>query len=170
MRTKRLAITALVALLLMVPAAAQEAGRPMPPDPNASYKLDYTIYELEDGKRVNSRTYTLLADDGGGASTKMGMRVPLHTDKGVQYMDVGLHIEAKVRQRENQNVWVSTRFELGGLVSEAANPGGGAPAVRNIEYSVPAVVTPGKATVIAGGDDLSSKRKFQLELVVTKLK
>jgi hypothetical protein len=139
-------------------------------DLNAAYRLDYVIAEIEGGKRVNTRTYTLLTDDGGEGRMNMGMRVPVQLgEKGIQYMEVGLHINAKVRPRENSTVWLSTRFELSGLIDQASNSSS-APTLRTVEYATPTVLALAKSTVIAGGDDLGSLKHFELSVTVTKLK
>lgn len=147
-----------------------EPARPRPDNPNAAYKLDYVITEVENGKRVNTRTYTLLTDEGGGANMNMGNKVPVQAgDKAVQYMDVGLRIDARLRPRDGGDVWLSTSFKLSALIDQA-NTAGGNPALRTVEYSTATVVTPGKSSVIASGDDLNSQKKFELSVTVTKLK
>src|SRR4051794_11218832 len=148
---------------------AQEPVRPKPDDPNAAYKLEYVIAEIENNKRVNTRTYTLLTDEGGASSMRMGMRVPLQGEKGPIYMDVGLRVESKVRPREGGDVWLSTRFEVSSLVDQPQTVNGAMP-LRSVEYSNPAVVTLGKSTVLAAGDELSSQKRFELSVTVTKVR
>lgn len=162
-----------VMLLIAVAAWGQETkpAGPKPPDINAAYKLDYVMSELEDGKRVNTRTYTVLTDDGGEGRMNQGLRVPIFTgEKSMQYMDVGLRIEVKVRSREDSAVWLSTKFMLSGLIDQPNSASTAAPTLRTIEYATPTVVTLGKSTVLASGDDLGSKKKFELSVTVTKLK
>jgi len=150
-------------------AAAQETAKPKADDPNAAYRLDYVISEVENGKRVNTRTYTLVTDEGGGSSMRMGMRVPIQGEKGPNYMDVGLRVDAKVRARQGNDVWLSTRFEVSSLVDQPQTVSGALP-LRSVEYSNPAVVTLGKSVVLAAGDELSSQKRFELSVTVTKLK
>ncbi|HSE49107.1 MAG TPA: hypothetical protein VLA96_07875, partial [Terriglobales bacterium] len=88
----------------------------------------------------------------------------------MQYIDVGLHLNARVRSREDNTVWLSTKFEISGVAEQAGAANGGAPTLRTVEYATPAVVTLGKSTVLASGDDLGSKKKFELSVTVTKLK
>lgn len=156
-----------------VVAWGQETTKPSGPPPpnfNAAYKLEYVMAEVEDGKRVNTRSYTVLTDDGGEGRLNQGLRVPISMgDKGMQYMDVGLHINARVRTREDNTVWLSTKFELSGLIDQP-NTNPAAPTLRTIEYATPTVVALGKATVLAAGDDLGSKKKFELSVTVTKLR
>ena len=149
-------------------AKAQEPAKAKPDDPNVAYKLDYVIAEIENGKRVNTRTYTLLTDEGGSTSMRMGMRVPLQGEKGPIYMDVGLRVDSRVRPREGNSVWLSTRFEVSSLAEQPQTVNGAMP-VRSVEYSNPAVVTLGKSTVLAAGDELTSAKRFELSVTVTKV-
>jgi hypothetical protein len=44
------------------------------------------------------------------------------------------------------------------------------PAIRQMKIDSSAIASPGKSTVIGAVDDPNSKRQFQLEVVVTRLK
>ena len=46
------------------------------------------------------------------------LRVPLAAEKGPIYMDVGLRLDCKVRPRQGNDVWLSTRFEISSLVDQ----------------------------------------------------
>ena len=100
---------------------------------------------------------------------RMGMRVPVQGEKGPNYMDVGLRVDAKVRPRQGNDVWLSTRFELSSLVEQPQTVNGALP-LRSVEYSTATVLAPGKPVVIASGDDLGSQKRFELSVTVTKLK
>ncbi|MDP9269045.1 MAG: hypothetical protein M3P27_12075 [Acidobacteriota bacterium] len=167
----KILLTAILVMVTMGQAAGQETTPPRPrgDDPNAAYRLDYVIAEIENGKRVNTRTYTLLTDEGGGSSMRMGMRVPVPGEKGPNYMDVGLRVDAKVRPRQGNDVWLSTRFEVSSLVDQPQTVSGALP-LRSVEYSNPAVVALGKSTLLAAGDELNSQKRFELSVTVTKLK
>lgn len=68
------------------------------------YRLIYTITELENGKRMGSEHFAVVVSPGGRATVKQGSRVPIVTgmsdadstgkNRQVQYVDVGLNIEA----------------------------------------------------------------------------
>jgi hypothetical protein len=173
MRATKTMLVVLVVVGAMTAAACgqQSASPARPPEDNANaaYRLDYAIAEIENGKKVNTRTYTLLTDEGGTANMHMGLRVPLSAEKGPIYMDVGLRLDCKVRPRQGNDVWLSTRFEVSSLVDQQQTVSGALP-VRNVEYSMPTVVTVGKSTVLAAGDDLGSQKHFELSVTVTKLK
>src|SRR5262245_34323328 len=77
----------------ILPLHGQETKKP---DAVGFYRLDYVMYELEDGKRTNERTFTInAATNRRQTGIRVGTRVPLPGgDKGVIYMDVGLRINA----------------------------------------------------------------------------
>ena len=173
MRAVRM-LLAVVVMAVLGSAWAQEPANRPPDAPRApvitaAYRLDYVIAEVENGKKTNSRTYTLMIDESGEANTHMGLRVPVQGDKGPIYMDVGLRIDAKLRPRQDDVLWLSTRFELSSLAESGSNVSG-APPVRNVEFSTATTITPGKSIVLSGGDDLGSQKRFELSVTVTKVR
>jgi len=162
-------LVVVMAAMTLGQAAAQEAAKPKADDPNAAYRLDYVISEVENGKRVNTRTYTLLTDEGGQGNMHMGMKVPIQGEKGPVYLEVGVRIDSRVRPRQGSDVWLSTRFELSSMVDQQQTVNGAMP-LRSVEYSTTTVVAPGKSVVISSGDDLGSQKRFELSVTVTKLK
>lgn len=160
---------------LMVTAAFGQQATPQPPQRppeenlNAAYRVDYVIAEVENGKKVNTRTYSLMIDEGGEANMHLGMKMPVQAEKGPIYLDVGVRIDCRLKPREGNNVWLSTRFELS-TVSDQAQTASGAVPLRTVEWSERTVLPVGKSTDIAGGDDLSSQKRFELSVTVTKLR
>ena len=170
MRASKTWFVMLVLGLLGAMAFGQQPP-PTPPDnPNTAYRLDYVIAEIENGKRVNTRTYTLLTDEGGEGNMHLGMKMPIQAEKGPIYLDVGLRIDCRLRPREGNNVWLSTRFELSTLSDQPQSATSGALPLRTVEWSNRTVLPLGKSVDIAGGDDLNSQRRFELSVTITKLK
>ncbi len=175
MRASKTLFVMLVLGLLAAMALGQQSSPQPPPRPpdenlNAAYRLDYVIAEIENGKRVNTRTYSLLLDEGGEGNMHLGMKMPVQAEKGPIYLDVGIRIDCRLKPRENGNVWLSTRFELSTLSDQPPAATSGAPPLRTVEWSERTVLPVGKSTDIAGGDDLSSQRRFELSVTVTKLR
>jgi hypothetical protein len=179
--------TAGIAAVLWLPAAAQDKSdnksqsKPAEtreartePRPLAFYRLDFTITELEDSKKVNARNYSTLLEAAGRGSRgflKVGSRVPVTDGKGsFSYMDVGVNMDM-YHMQERDGLFM---FEMSGDVSSVASaeqaPQGMPPVLRQARFGGPSVVTPGKTTVLYTLDDVNSKHRFQIELVATKLK
>jgi hypothetical protein len=167
-----------VAMLLVVlgTMAWAQANPPKPPEPRmtAVYKLDFVIAEVEDGKRVNSRTYTLMAKDNAWATTNASTRVPVTTGTGgtggqqIQYTDVGLSLRFRFRE-EGDYVIVegNTNIESFAIPEQATS---GMPVTRRISSDVAAAVVPGKPTIISSVDDTNTKKRYQVEVTATKIK
>src|SRR3974390_2550381 len=94
-------LPAALAFLTFLPAAGF-ADEPARPDrARSAFRLDYTLFEIEGGKRANERSFTLTVNEGSHGQLRSGTRVPITVgDKGLQYMDVGLKISGRVLERE----------------------------------------------------------------------
>src|SRR6185437_242444 len=64
-----------------------------------AYRVDFSINELQDGKKINSRHYSMILTSGDRNQIKIGTRVPVSTTPSVstqfQYMDVGTNINCR---------------------------------------------------------------------------
>jgi hypothetical protein len=145
-----------------------------PPDqkPPEAYHLDFAINEFEDGKKINSRQYALNLSTNDSNEIKIGTRIPVATKENeFQYIDVGTSIWAQLREQRGQTMLV-VRAE----VSNFAIPEHGLdkpdphPALRQLKVSGSTLLPLAKPMVMDSVDDPNSKRSFQLEVTVTKLK
>jgi len=161
-----------VALWWMVgTAAAQEAGGKTQPEPLAAYRLDFSLHELEDGKKINTRQYSMSLIEGvQWQELKIGTRVPVEMKQGeVQYLDVGTNISARLQEIKSV-LDLEVHADLSNFaVPDQANKVA-MPVLRQLRISGATVVMTGKPVVIGVVDDPNSKRQFQLEVIATKLK
>jgi type II secretory pathway component GspD/PulD (secretin) len=102
---------------------------------------------------------------------KVGTRVPVEGNKEsqMQYVDVGTSIWSRMVERGD-----SLQLEVRAEISSFANPEqegrSTLPLLRQLHISASTVASPGKPTVVGVVDDPNSKRQFQLEVTVTKLR
>ena len=105
---KILAVTAVLAFMTFagLPSRAQEATSetiananaakeaPGRPDrPVHAYRIDFSVNELEDGKKINTRQYSMNLNANDADEIKIGNRVPVDSGPGTfQYLDVGTNI------------------------------------------------------------------------------
>lgn len=173
-------------------ANAQEASKAVSPPPaetqakvDSIYRLDYVVRELEDGKRINSRNYSLSARTQEWASIRVGSRVPIGTSgsqgpggvqySGMQYQDVGIDIDSRPVEHDH-DFMLGTRFESSSVVTpdkpadERDNPYLKAPVIRRVRFDGYSLVPLGKPTVIATLDDVATNRRYEIEVTVTKVK
>jgi hypothetical protein len=167
----------LITLLLFtlgVACFAQESGaaKPQPKEP-AIYKFDFTVYEVQGGKKSNVRNYTMLMQERRRRTVKVGNRVPVSTGKedGFQYIDVGLNIDCSFEESSGGAV-LSASFDVASIIApeqgEArafANP-----VIRQLRQDADAFLPTGKPTIIASIDDTNTPRTVQVEVTATKVK
>jgi hypothetical protein len=155
------------------PVRAQEASKTQAEVqekvPNA-YRLNFSIYELEDGKRINSRQYSMNLNAGDGNEIKIGTRVPVEIKQGqFEYLDVGTSIWCKLRERGN-DLSLDIRSEVSNFAAPDQQAHGAPPLLRTFAIRGSTVVAADKPAIVGSVDDPSSKRQFQLEVTVTKLR
>ena len=110
MLKKMLAIATLTAALTTAAGVGQlraQESTPAKPAPEATepghaYKLDFSVIEIDDGKKVNSRQYSMNLSTGDANEVKIGTRVPVEAKQGeFQYIDVGTSIWCRLRDRKD---------------------------------------------------------------------
>jgi hypothetical protein len=144
----------------------------------APYRLNFVLKEMDDSKLVNTRAYSMVLDSspqgGPGQSTgeiKAGSRVPLNSEKGVTYMDVGVNLWARLMVKQGGGLILSNNTEISSLAApEMARSDGPGPLLRSMRASTTCEVPLGKVMVLNEFDDPASRHRFQLEVTVTKLK
>ena len=165
---------ALIAVLMLVPAwmgaMPQDSGAQKKAsdgsEPGHSYRLDFTISELEDGKKINSRQYSINLNSGGQNEIKIGTRVPVEAKQGeIQYLDIGTNIWCRLR-----DVMLQIRSDLSNFAITEQQAQSTRPVIRQVKIDSSAIATVGKQMVVGSADDPNSKRQFQLEVMVTRLK
>jgi hypothetical protein len=147
--------------------------------PVNSYRLEFSVNELEEGKAINTRRYSTnlsAAPEFGNGEIKIGTRVPVELKQGeMQYLDIGTRIECRLQDQTSKpslgnDVELSAQAELSSFAQPDQATQTFHPIVRQLQIRASGVVTPGKPTVMGTVDDPNSRRQFQLEVTVTKLR
>jgi hypothetical protein len=181
---KNTALAATLALTLLAGAAesasAQESGAPKTEQKaekiQTAYRLDFSVNEMEDGKKINTRQYSMNSRSGDGNEIKIGTRVPLDSKEGqVQYLDVGTNIWCRLRDQTDatglgNNVLLSVRAEITNFAIPEQQGQQVRPVLRQLKIEASTVGVPGNPVIVGSVDDPNSKRQFQLEVTVTKLR
>jgi hypothetical protein len=167
-------LLALVIFVLGSAAIAQESGasKPQPKEP-AIYKFEFTVYEVQNGKKSNARNYTMFLQERRRHAVKVGNRVPVATDKGgFQYIDVGLNIECSFEESAGGGAILSANFDLASIIApeQGSSSATSNPVIRQLRQDADAYVPTGKPTIIASIDDTNTPRTVQVEVTATKLK
>jgi len=159
------------ALLLSLTARAEETPA-HPERPRSSFRLDYKIYELDGGKRVNERSYTLVVNEGGSGNLRIGSRVPivLSEEKGVQYQDVGLRISSRLSERTPGDVVLEADVDVSTFAIPEQAETKGTPILRTLSEGMSTRPPLGKPVLLGSVDDVNSKKRTEVEVTVTRLK
>jgi hypothetical protein len=167
---------------------AQEAKpQPAPPTTASSvwaarnstevYKLDYVFSEVQNGKRVNSRSYSTLLHSGERGSIRLGSRMPILVSQAsgtpgtLQYMDIGVNIDCRVEHDVESGVALFTSVDMSSIAPE--QPGEnrtGAPIVRQTKLQVDNIVPLDKRTLIGSADQVDGNGRFDFEVTATKVR
>jgi hypothetical protein len=143
-------------------------------EPAATYKLDFKIFEVEDGKRINQRDFVLMTSAGRHdppITLRIGTRVPVGTGDKQNYLDVGFNVWATLLEQAGK-LTGTIRMEMSSFALPEQNNesrSSGMPVLRNSNFSVSTVLVLGKPQLIISIDDPNSKKTTQVQVLATKL-
>jgi hypothetical protein len=155
--------------------AASKAGEDLERAPGA-YRVDFLVSELENGKKINGRQYSMNLKSPDANEIKIGTRVPVEAKQGeFQYLDVGTNIWCRLKDSADtpalgSNVMLNIRAELSNFAMPDQEGQTRHPALRQMKIESSTIAVVGKPMVVGSADDPNSKRQFQLEVTVTKLR
>ena len=150
--------------------SAQEA-----PAPVEAYRLDFSVNELEDGKKINTRQYAMNVNGNDSNEIKIGTKVPVGwraagNSEEFQYIDVGTNIWSQLKTGNGQ-LELRVRAEVSNFATSDQGQGHDSrPLIRQLKIEASTLAQMGKPMVVGSVDDPNSKRQFQLEVTVTKLR
>src|ERR1700693_657100 len=156
------------------PAKSTAETKPAPAaveKPVHAYRLDFSVNELEDGKKLNSRQYSLNLNADDANEIKIGTRVPVEAGhEQFQYMDVGTSIWCRIGERAD-GIPMSVRADISNFaIPEQGTGHESRPVVRQFKINASTLALRRKPMVVGSVDDPNSRRQFQLEVTVTKLR
>jgi len=180
---KRTIVTAALVLLTMAvgdnrKASAQEADLAKAREvERQAYRVDFSVNEMEDGKKINSRQYSMNVAAGDNQEIKIGTRVPIEEKANeFSYLDVGTSLWCRLRDRSdvawlgNAAVLLNVRSEVSNFAVPDQQGQNMRPLLRQLKIEASTVAQLGKPLVVGSVDDPNSKRQFQLEVSVAKLR
>jgi len=165
-----------LAAVMMLPASLR--GQEVPPSSSVTvYRVDVMVHQAEEGKRIGTRSYSMLVEDGGKGSHRVGQRVPFATNfsdgrpSQFQYMDVGINIDCSLRE-QGDTVRLDLSVDISDIEpAETGKPAGISPTVRSTRMHLNrTVVRPGQKTMVATVDGAVGKQRYEIEVNVSKVK
>jgi hypothetical protein len=175
----------LAMLLTLCAIAGAQDAKPQPQrnnefgDVGPTYRLDFTIRELDEQKLINTRNYSMLITSSARrgfsrANVNAVTKMPVVTGNkdGVPtttYINVGLSLRGELYETDNGYLLI-VNAEIGGLAPmEGVSTPSGNPLIRAVEISTQGHIDLGKPQLLGSVDDVYSKHRFQLEVVAKKM-
>ncbi len=144
--------------------------------PRKTYRLTYTVTELDGGKRIGLQHFSIVIAAGAKTDLKQGSRVPLttgsytagsaSTQSQVTYVDIGLNVQAALDQ-STDGLNLRSQIEQSSVASEqVAAFGGQDPVIRQSILEGTASMTAGKPLTLGSLDIPGSTRHLDIEVIL----
>src|ERR1700733_13127595 len=138
--------------------------------PRKSYRLTYSITELDGGKRVGVQHFSMVVTSGQRTQVKQGSRVPIvmGSDKEgsqVQYLDIGLNFDSTLDQYAN-GAKLSAKVEQTSVAEERSGVVPQDPGVRQTVLANFSFLQPGKPLVLGSMDIPGSTRHLDVDVMM----
>jgi hypothetical protein len=175
---KQLTVAAILTIAVLTPRSALAQGN-TDAKPTASlnqhYRLDFIVKEVDAGKVINSRSYSMIIATDEHAAIRTGTQVPFNVSTSPntsQYteVNVGVNIDCKSGKELNNQLTLQVKAEISSLAEPTDGSHAGGPVVRRNTWESNVVIPLKQPTTIFSSDDLASKRKMQLEIIATPIK
>jgi type II secretory pathway component GspD/PulD (secretin) len=148
--------------------------------PKRTYRLTYTITEVDDGKRSGTQHFSMVLVSGQRTTIKQGSKVPVATGSVTEngsratqtqftYLDVGLNFDATLDESVN-GVRLRSKAEQSSLGEVREIAGVQEPVVRQAVLEGTAILAPGKPLILGSLDVPDSTRRLDIEVVMDIVK
>jgi len=146
--------------------------------PKKSYRLTYTIAEIDGGKHVDTQHFAMMVADGQRATLKQGSRVPIVTGgtgkdgpllNQFQYIDVGMSFDSTVNSVAGGAV-LKTKVEQSSMAEDKSGGVGQDPVIRQTTLEGTSMLTLGKPLMLGSVDVPGSTRHLDVEVTIEEVK
>ncbi len=138
------------------------------------YRLDFVVKEVEGGKVVNARNYSMTISNeknSAGGSIRSGDKIPVLAsgDKAAQYtyIEMGVNIDCRSAVEVSDRLAVNVAADISSVGAERTSL---PPLIRNTKWSSRVLIPLRKPQTIFLADDTNSKMQMQLELTATPIR
>lgn len=124
--------------------------------PKPTYRVTYTISEMDNGKRISSHSVSVVVPANGKGTLKQGKRVPIVTGSSgtgsdintqVQYVDVGMNLEANAFGPQ-----LRTKIEESAVAEEKPMVGAQDPVIQQTMFEGTSPLSTSKPVVLGTVD------------------
>jgi type II secretory pathway component GspD/PulD (secretin) len=147
--------------------------------PRKTYRLTYTIVEMDGGKRLGVQHFAMIVTPGQRAVLKQGSRVPIATgsygasgNTGAQtqftYVDVGMNFDATMDELSN-GARLRSKVEQLSIAEQTSGVGVADPIIRQTALEGTSFLTLGKPLVLGSIDIPGGTRHLDVEVVMEEV-
>jgi type II secretory pathway component GspD/PulD (secretin) len=143
--------------------------------PKKTYRLTYTITEMEDGKTIGTQHFSFDEVSGQKTSLKQGSKVPVITgtynpgnsgrESQFTYLDIGLNVDAALDESVN-GVRLRTKAEQSSVAEQKTIADVQEPIVRQTVLEGTSILLPGKPQVLGSLDVPGTTRHEDVAVVM----
>jgi type II secretory pathway component GspD/PulD (secretin) len=147
--------------------------------PRKTYRLTYTITELDAGKTLGTEHIAMVAVDGRPTTVKQGDKIPVATGSfstdnnssqtQFTYLDIGLNFDATLNAVDN-GAMLRTKVEQSSLGQPSTIANVTEPVVRQTVLEGNTFLTLGKPVMIGSIDVPNSTHRFDIAVVMDPIK
>jgi type II secretory pathway component GspD/PulD (secretin) len=141
--------------------------------PRKTYRLTYTLRDLDDNKQVGIQHFSLLVVSGARTTLRNGSRLPIVTSSSgssangsgseFTYVDVGLNVDVSLDESAS-GVRLRTKLERSSAVEDKSIAGIQQPLIRQTVLEGTSILTQGKPVVLGSLDIPGSTRHLDVEV------
>ena len=138
----------------------------------AVYRLNFALREMESGKNLSTRNYTLLAVPQSNTKLNVGAKVPVPAagnSAQFSYVDVGVSVRARVQERDGR-LLLNAEVEMSNIGAERENSARPAPRIQQLRSDIDTIIPVGQATPVITLDDPAGPRHYEIEVTATRVK
>jgi type II secretory pathway component GspD/PulD (secretin) len=138
--------------------------------PKKTYRLTYTITEMDDGKRIGRQHFAMIVVSGQRTTLKQGSRIPhvTGTQSVITYLDVGMNFDASLEEFAN-GVRLRSKVEQTNVAEEKTVLGGQDAVIRQTVLEGTSFLNPGKAMMLGSVDVPGSTRHLDVEVLMEQV-
>ena len=143
--------------------------------PKRSYRLTYTLIDLDGTKRLGDQHYSMVLITGQRTVLKQGNRVPIftgpdpkNTQSQITYLDIGMNFDAIIDDAPGA-FRLRTKVEQSSVVEDRTNTLPQDPIIRQSSFEGSAVIFPGKPLTIGALDIVGTTRRIEIQATLEPL-
>jgi type II secretory pathway component GspD/PulD (secretin) len=153
--------------------------------PQQTYRITYTLTELDGGKTIGTAHYSMVVSDGQHTTMKEGDKIPVatgsyangqatsNTNSGVEtqftYLDIGMNFDTTLNASEG-GAMLKTKVEQSSLGQPSTIAGVVEPVVRQSVLEGTSFLPLGKPVMLGSIDVPNSTRHFDIAAVLDRVK